>query len=301
MCDMKTTQFLLLFSITVLVSCKSYKQETATQKTQKLEIVLTKLWETDTLLKTCEAVRYDIKKNVIYVSNMGNVPSDAKDGDGNMSIISTDGKILNHNWVPNMHAPKGSDYYNDKLYVADIDAILKIHTKTGDIEKTITVENAVLLNDVDIDINGDVYVTDSKDSKIYKLVNDEVSLWLDLAGLNPNGVFVEKDRILFASFSKGDFIAIDKKTKKQTIIGTGIPKGDGIVAIKQGYLISSWPGELFFVDKNFPGEAGIKLLDTKEQKLNAADIGLIPDKNILLMPTFFGNKVVAYKISSSYK
>lgn len=294
---MKTSQFLLFFIIMVLISCKPYKQETTSQKSIKPVITLTKVWETDTLLKTCEAVRYDVNKHVIYVSNMGNVPTDAKDGDGSMSIISTDGKTLNKNWVTNMHAPKGANYYNDKLYVADIDAIIKIDIKSGLVEKTITVHNDVFLNDVDIDTNGDVYITDSRDSKIYKLVNDDVSLWLDVPELNPNGVLVEKDRILIASFSKGEFIAIDKNTKEQTVIATGIPKGDGIVPIKQGYLISSWPGELFFVDKNSPGAPGIKLLDIKEEKLNAADIGIIPDKNILLIPTFFGNKVVAYKIN----
>ncbi|MBP0902560.1 hypothetical protein ACFSKN_02930 [Mariniflexile gromovii] len=294
---MKASPFLFLLSITVLVSCKQYKKETASQKPIKTEVVLTKLWESDTLLKTCEAVRYDLKRDVIYVSNMGNVPTDAKDGDGTISVISSEGKTLTQYWVTNMHAPKGANYYNDKLYVADIDAMIKIDMTSGAVEKTIAVENAVFLNDVDIDSNGDVYITDSRDSKIYKLVNDEVSIWLDLEGFNPNGILVEKDRILIVSFSKGDFVAIDKKTKAQTLVATGILKGDGIVPIKQGYLISSWTGEVFFVDKNFPGDAATKILDTQEEKLNAADIGIIPNKNILLIPTFFGNKVVAYKIN----
>ena len=214
---MKIFQFILLFSIAFFVSCKQYKEGNSIQKSLKAEIVLTKLWETDTLLKTCEAVRYDLKKNVIYVSNMGNLPPDAKDRDGSISIVNLEGKILTQNWVTNLHAPKGANYYNDKLYVADIDAITKIDMKSGTVEKTISVENAVFLNDVDIDSNGDVYITDSRSSKIYKLVDDEVSLWLDLEGLNPNGILVEKDRILILSFNKGNFIAIDKKTKKQTL------------------------------------------------------------------------------------
>ena len=54
--------------------------------------------------------------------------------------------------------------------------------------------------------------------------------------------------------------------------------------------------QIYFVEKNSKGEPAIKILDTKAQKLNTADIGIIPKKNILLVPTFFGNKVVAYKI-----
>lgn len=295
---MKTYQLLLLFGIMVFISCKKNKKEAIVQEPIKTEteIVLTKLWETDTLLKTCEAVRYHKEKGVIYVSNIGNVPPSEKDGDGSMSVINLKGEIVNQNWVTGMSAPKGIHFYNDKLYVTDIDAIVKIDMKSGAIEKRIGVENAVFLNDLDIDTNGDVYFTDSTDSKVYKLVNDEVSLWLDLEGMNPNGILVEKDRILVVSFSKGDFIAIDKTTKQHSVLATGIVKGDGIVPIKEGYLVSTWPGELFFVDKNHQGETANKILDTKEDKLNAADISIIPEENILLVPTFFGNKVVAYKI-----
>ncbi|MFI0428976.1 hypothetical protein [Mariniflexile sp. HMF6888] len=294
---MKTYQLLLLFGIVVLISCKKNKKETIVQEPIKTEIVLTKLWETDTLLKTCEAVRYNKEKGVIYVSNIGNVPPSEKDGDGSMSIINLKGEIVNQNWVTGINAPKGIHFYNDKLYVTDIDVIVKIDMKSGAIEKQIGVENAIFLNDLDIDTNGDVYFTDSSDSKVYKLVNDEVSLWLDLEDMNPNGILVEEDRILVVSFSKGDFIAIDKNTKEQTVIATGIVGGDGIVPIKEGYLVSTWPGELFFVDKNHQGETASKILDTKEEKLNAADISIISEENILLVPTFFGNKVVAYKIN----
>lgn len=140
-------------------------------------------------------------------------------------------------------------------------------------------------------------MTDSRASKIYKLVNDEVTLWLDLKDVNPNGIFIEKDRLLVVSFSTGDFIAIDKKTKAQSIIATGIVKGDGIVPIKQGYLVSTWPGEVYFVDKKSSVLEATKVLDTQAEKLNAADICIIPEENILLVPTFYGNTVVAYKIS----
>ena len=209
---MKHFALLFAFLFIGLTSCKLNKKAPI----QK-EIVLNKLWETDTLMKTCEAVRYNKVEDIIYVSNMGNVPADAKDGDGTMSIISNEGKMLNQNWVTNLNAPKGSNYYNGKFYVADIDAVIKIDIKSGKTEKIIKVENSIFLNDLDIDANGHVYITDSRDSKVYKLVDDEVSVWLDLEGLNPNGILVEKDRILILSFNKGNFIAIDKKTKKQTL------------------------------------------------------------------------------------
>jgi hypothetical protein len=33
------------------------------------------------------------------------------------------------------------------------------------------------------------------------------------------------------------------------------------------------------------------------QKANAADFGFIPEKNMILIPTFFDNKVVSYTAS----
>jgi hypothetical protein len=39
-----------------------------------------------------------------------------------------------------------------------------------------------------------------------------------------------------------------------------------------------------------------KLLDTKEAKINAADLEYIPGKNLLLVPTFFVNTITAYSI-----
>lgn len=294
---MKTIQILFVLSAICFTSCKSYNKDLVKQVPEKTAIVVTKLWETDTLLKTCEAVRYDANKKVIYVSNIEGVPANEKDGDGSISILSLEGKILNKNWATGISAPKGANFFKDKFYVTDINEVVKIDMKSGVIDKKYIVENAVFLNDLDIDENGDVYFTDSRDSKIYKLSNDEVSLWLDLEGLNPNGILVEKDRILVISFSKGDFIAIDKKTKAQSVIATGIVGGDGIVEIKEGYLVSVWAGELYFVDKNNPGATAIKILDTKNEKLNTADIDIIPEENILIVPTFYANKVVAYKIN----
>ena len=292
---MNYSKLLLLVIVVVLASCKlNNKKEVETPI--KKELTLTKLWETDTLLKTCEAVRYNSKKGTIYVSNIGGVPPDAKDGDGSISILSKEGKILNQNWVTGINAPKGVSYYSQKLYVADIDAIHEIDLETGTIEKNYSVKEAVFLNDLDIDTNGDVYITDSRGDKIYKLVNSEVTIWLDLVGFNPNGILIEDKRILVVSSSKGDFISIDKKTKEQKILAIGNVSGDGIVPINEGYIVSAWPGEIYFVDKNSSNMEAVKILDTKDEKLNTADIGIIPEENILLVPTFFGNKVVAYKI-----
>lgn len=44
------------------------------------------------------------------------------------------------------------------------------------------------------------------------------------------------------------------------------------------------------------GNKATLLLDTKAEESQTADIGLDPDRMIVYVPTFFKNKVVAYRL-----
>ncbi|MFW5499378.1 MULTISPECIES: hypothetical protein [unclassified Maridesulfovibrio] len=59
-----------------------------------------------------------------YVSNVGEElkPMD-KDGDGYISRLSDEGKVLERKFIKGLNAPKGMVVLNDILYVADIDRI----------------------------------------------------------------------------------------------------------------------------------------------------------------------------------
>jgi outer membrane protein assembly factor BamB len=263
---------------------------------QTTNIELTKLWETDTILKTTEAVRFHPESEKIYVSNIGGVPPNKKDGDGYVALLAKDGAIVKKEWVTGLNAPKGLHFFKGKLFVGDIDTVVEIDIETGKIEKNHTITDAVFINDLDIDTNGDIYMTDSQDEKVFKLSNGESSLWLDLKGFYPNGILVEENRILILSSSKGELIAIDKSTQEKTVLASGVRGGDGIVPIKEGYLLSAFQGEIYFADKNKGNTPAVKLLDTRANKLNAADMSYIPKENILLVPTFYGNTVVAYTL-----
>ena len=59
------------------------------------------------------------------------------------------------------------------------------------------------------------------------------------------------------------------------------------------YLVSDWQGEIFAI--NMDGEKK-SLLKTKDQNKNTADIWFIKNQNLVLVPTFFDNRVVAYKL-----
>jgi hypothetical protein len=89
--------------------------------------------------------------------------------------------------------------------------------------------------------------------------------------------------------------SIDLETKEITDLVDGLGHGDGIVPAGNGdYLASSWRGELFYISSDWQS---VQLLDTREIEINAADIDYIIEKNLLLVPTFFDNRVVAYQVA----
>jgi DNA-binding beta-propeller fold protein YncE len=255
---------------------------------------LTKKWETEAVLNVPESVLYDQKKNILYVSNIAGKPGE-KDGVGFISKVSLSGKVENLEWVKGLDAPKGMGVYNDKLYVADLAKVLIINTANGAILKTIEVKGASFLNDVTVDSKGVVYVSDSDTKQIYRLQNDKAELWMENKSLKkPNGLLAMGNELAMLDMdAEGAFYKISTKDKKMTTIAQGVSGGDGIVMVgKDEYLVSNWSGEISYI--NGKGEKQV-LLDTKEQKVNAADIEYIASQKLLLIPTFFDNKVVAYE------
>ena len=92
-----------------------------------------------------------------------------------------------------------------------------------------------------------------------------------------------------------DFAAIDLGTKEITIISKGVNKGDGIarISVPGHFLVTDWFGIVFLV---YPDGSKVSLLDTRDKEIGTADIDYIPEKNLLLVPTFYKQHVVAYKL-----
>lgn len=257
---------------------------------------LVKAWETDTTLRVPESVLFD-GKNTLYVANIDG-KSDALDGAGFISKVSLDGKIENLHWADGLNAPKGMGIHKNKLYVTDVYRLVVINTATGQAEKTYDAVDPkkAFLNDVSVDKDGTVYVSDSRDDKIYRLKDDDWSVWMDGDQLNkPNGVLtVGKDKLMIGSTKTGALRAVDLATKTMMTIADGMAATDGIVSdSKDGYFVSDWNGQVFHVTG---GGEKQQLLDTREQKVNAADIEYVAKKKLIVVPTFFGNKLVAYRV-----
>lgn len=257
------------------------------------EISLVKKWETDRVFKVPESVLYDKARNILYVANINGTPTD-KDGNGFISKLSVSGKIESLKWVTGLDAPKGMGVYKNRLYVTDISSIVEIDIDKGKILKRYDI-GGKFLNDITVDSAGRVYVSDMATDRIHRLSGGRVTTWLSSKKLqNPNGLFIEKKRLMVASKGGGNIKIIDIRKKSITDWVSIGGNPDGLVSDGRGnYLLSSWNGEAYFI-KSSGGK--VKLFDTRASNINSADIDYIPGKKLLLVPTFFDNRVVAYEL-----
>ncbi|MDP0498650.1 MAG: ATP-binding protein [Verrucomicrobiota bacterium JB022] len=249
---------------------------------------LTKVWETEPVLTTCESALYYHTGDYIFVSNIVGNPAEA-DGVGFISKVSTEGKVLELKWVEGLDAPKGLAISDGKLYVADLDDLVEIDLATGKILKRYPVKDAVFLNDVAA-YAGKVYVSDTRTGKVHVLKKGKISLFAD-----------DREGVNGLQFRNGKLYALDNLGFRQypldgsapEMVSDGVKGGDGLVALTgDTWVASHWSGEVFLVQ----GSKATQMLDTREQGLNTADIGYIPAERLVLVPTFAGNTVAAYRL-----
>ncbi len=251
---------------------------------------LVKTWESDSTFKVPECVLYSPAENMLYVSNIDGKPSE-KDLKGSISKVSPDGKTITHNWAINLSAPKGMGIFKKKLFVADLQELVVIDINSGDILERIVVPGSVFLNDVTIAPDGTVYVSNSHTGKVHQVKKSEVSTYLENK-VSINGLFADGNDLYLAV---KDTLYKADKNKKLSVIATGMDESsDGIeLTNNKDFIVSCWNGIVYHIKKD--GSKTV-LLDTREQKINTADIGFDRAKNIMYVPTFFNNKVAAYQL-----
>lgn len=249
------------------------------------------IWATEKVLKTPESVYYDELKNQIYVSNINGKPTD-KDGNGFISLLDTTGKIVQLKWITGFDAPKGMAVSSDTLIVTDIDRIHIISIQGAKIIQTIDVEGASFLNDIVLMPDGVAYITDMTVGNILRLKGNQVESWLSNELLiKPNGLVNYKSHL--AVGVKNSILKVDIATKEIKVLSNETGAVDGLIYLGQNkFVISDWSGRITLVK----GLEKIVLSNSSNQNIQAADLGYIPDKKWVLIPTFFDNRVVAAQL-----
>ncbi len=293
-----------IFIASVMTAVHGYAVET--KAATKKPAPLTQVWELSQGLDAPESSFYDETSDTIYVSN---VAGDAvtKDGVGWISKVSSKGQMLEEKWVFGLDAPKGIRIHAGKLWVSDIDRVLMIDVKNPKERQVISIPGSKFLNDVAIDANGTVYVSDMMTNRIHSIEKGVASVFVEGDQLeSPNGLLVQPPylRVVgwgtgmqsdFTTKTQGSLYNINLKTKKKSKVTDAFGNLDGVEALGRqqgGFLVSDWMnGKIFRTTKS---SKPTLLLDGLQ---GSADIGYILKSKILLVPQMKASKLTAYKVN----
>lgn len=210
-------------------------------------------------LASPESVIHDLRHDVYLVSNMNGAPHDLDDN-GYISKFSPDGTLLAKKWIDGaspdvqLDAPRGMALDATTLYVVDANAIRLFDRDTGAQTGSWAVPEAHFPNDIRVDADGDVLVTETGiflspegpvpqgDSIIWKFTPDgtptAIARGPDLLG--PNGIAATNDGIVVVAFLGTDvYKLVDGKRQPIATLPHGLL--DGLVELDDGsFLVTSW-------------------------------------------------------------
>ncbi len=224
---------------------------------------------------------------------ISNVSGDArvKDGDGWISILSAEGLVTNARFIEGLDAPKGMAVFEGLLYVTDIDMVRIYDAETGEARGEIAIDGAVFLNDATT-WQGAVYVSDSGMARISRIADGAATVWLaneKLGGIN--GLLGDGDTMLVSTMDTGSLFTVDTNGAL-TEIATGMINADGIGIVPGGgWLVSSWPGEIYFAAPN--GET-TQLLDMRDEEIYQNDLSVFGD--LVIVPNWLPGTVTAWRV-----
>ena len=298
-----------MLSLTLLVSlcvltAQGQEKEKDKDKAKPAGPTLKIVWSVEKDLVKPESAYVEPESGMLYVSNIGD--GDAKkDGNGYISKLDTNGKMIEAKWATGLNDPKGIRSAKGTLWVSDVDEVVGISLKDGKITERIKIEEAKFLNDVAAAADGTIYVTDLLASKVYAIKDGKYSLFAEGDELEgANGLLVDGNRILLGGWgtppgfnptTPGHLLSLDIKTKKVSKI-TKEPTAnlDGVeLDGKGGYTATDWKsGKVFHITKDG------KVTLIMQSDPSTADHAYLPKRNLLIVPHMMQNKLVAYEFKA---
>jgi hypothetical protein len=262
------------------------------------------LWETPGFVAPESAV-FDRQRNQFYVSNMGSWGEGATAGDGFISRVSADGRILDLRWVIGLDSPKGLALANGRLYVGDDPDLVEIDPAKGGITaRYAPADGPGGFNDCSADPAGNVYVFSRRLATVFRLRAGRFLPWarIDAAKAGgPNGLLAERDRLLLGGWvvrgddgqeTPGHLSTLTYADRKLGRLGDQ-PIGhiDGIEADgRGGYTVTDWmTGDVLRVSAEGQPTSLLKL------PKGAADHEYVADRRLLVIPLVLDHTLRAYR------
>ena len=123
---------------------------------------LTKIREIDSVFKAPESVAYDPIRNCLYISNYNKYPRNGMMYNEDY-ITKTDlnGDILETVFVNGLTCPTGICVLKNRLYIVERFGLVVYDLALNKVENRYRINDNKFLNDVTVDPEGTVYISDS--------------------------------------------------------------------------------------------------------------------------------------------
>jgi sugar lactone lactonase YvrE len=253
-------------------------------------------WRTPAQFAMPETVAYDPARKVLYVSSYDGFNPSRGEGKQAIARVSLDGKTVDLQWVAGLKNHAGLAVSGDRLYALEATDLVEVDIPSAKLATRTPVPGAMFLNDLAVAPDGAIYLSDSGTSVIFRVMGGKIEAWLKGPEIGrPNGLQINGGELLVGNNADGCLKAVDLSTKAiRTVAALGAGIIDGIEREPDGkLLVSHNEGRLFRISQS----GGVtKLLDTSVPGRPMANFALVPEKGLVVIPTWTDNRVVAYTL-----
>lgn len=258
---------------------------------------MTRRWLTGDDFLVPETVLYDPADRVLYVSNYDAYRAGNPVDRQFITRMKLDGTIDSLKWVAGLVNPTGMCLAHGKLYVVERRTLTEIDRASGTVVNRFNYPQAGFPNDIAPASDGSLYISDSNANAIYRFADGSFEIWLSGDEIrNPNGLQIHGNSLIVGNNGDRSLKTVDIATKEISTIAT-LPTGviDGIETDRDGnFLVSQAVGRLYRIT---PEGSITTLLDTTGLERGTANFAYVAEENLLVIPTFTDNRVVAYELA----
>ncbi|MCD4818041.1 MAG: SMP-30/gluconolactonase/LRE family protein [Candidatus Cloacimonetes bacterium] len=239
------------------------------------------------LLNNPESVEWDHINQQWLVSNHGSGEIIAIDSENNQTIFSD---ILS--------STRGLKVKDDKLYAASDDGLAIFDLAGAYLIAIVFIPEAVLLNDLDFDSEGNLFVSDYWDNNIFKVdVENYTYEWLiDYDIFAPNGLIFdeENNRMIAAAHNQTTSVILGinvETAETEVLLYPNIYSLDGFARDSAGNIyVSSWHTDSIyrFDGNNINSNTELVVSNVEDP----ADIFIRQSDDVLAIPLFYENIVL---------
>jgi sugar lactone lactonase YvrE len=240
------------------------------------------------ILNKPESIAYDTQGKRFLISNSGN---------GQILTLNEKGKydVLIGKGLDN---PRGLKLIYPFLYAADNKKIRVIDVPKARIVDSIPIAGSIMLNDIESDNNGLLYISDTQADKLFILdpATKKAEPISSALLKKPNGIVFDAPRsqMFIVSYTKGSSVlALDIRSRQVSVFMPSIYDNlDGIAIDDLGRIyFSSWGEKAIFM---IPQEQNRTLLWQKDL-VAPADIYYHKPTNEILVPLYDNNEIKRFK------